>query len=213
MIRNLIFDFDGTLADTSLGIVRCTQVTLETMGLPLSTPERICATIGLPLADCFARGTDTPAERIEEACATYRRLFNDIAVPCIVLFPGVAETLAALDARGFRMSIATSRGSRSLQMLLERMGVAGHFCASAASDTVSRHKPEPDPALYVLEKMGGKPEESLVIGDTTFDIRMGQAAGCRTCGVTWGNQDRAQLQAASPDWILDRIEALPGILG
>jgi phosphoglycolate phosphatase len=213
MIRNLIFDFDGTLADTSLGIVRCTQTTLETMGLPLSTPERICATIGLPLADCFARGTDTPAERIEEACATYRRLFNDIAVPCIILFPGVAETLAGLDARGFRMSIATSRGSRSLQMLLERMGVAGHFCASAASDTVTRHKPEPDPALYVLEKTGGKPEESLVIGDTTFDILMGQAAGCRTCGVTWGNQDRAQLQAASPDWILDRIEELPGLLG
>ena len=213
MIRNLIFDFDGTLADTSLGIVRCTQATLETMGLPLSTPERICATIGLPLADCFARGTDTPAERIEEACATYRRLFDSIAVPSFVLFPGVAETLAALDARGFRMSIATSRGSRSLQMLLERMGAAAYFCASAASDTVSRHKPEPDPALYVLEKMGGKPEESLVIGDTTFDILMGQAAGCRTCGVTWGNQDRAQLQAASPDWILDRIEELPGLLG
>ena len=213
MIRNLIFDFDGTLADTSLGIVRCTQATLETMGLPLSTPERICATIGLPLADCFARGTDTPAERIEEACATYRRLFDSIAVPCIILFPGVAETLAEFRSRGYRMAIATSRGSRSLQMLLERMGVAEHFCASAASDTVSRHKPEPEPALYVLEKMGGKAEESLVIGDTTFDIQMGQAAGCRTCGVTWGNQDRAQLQAASPDWILDRIEALPTLLG
>ena len=213
MIRNLIFDFDGTLADTSLGIVRCTQATLETMGLPYSTPERICATIGLPLADCFARGTDTPAERIEEACATYRRLFDDIAVPCIVLFPGVAGILAELRSRGYRMSIATSRGSRSLQMLLARMGVLEHFCAMAASDTVSRHKPAPDPALHVLAQMGGKAEESLVVGDTTFDILMGQAAGCRTCGVTWGNQDRAQLQAAAPDWIIDRIEELPGILG
>lgn len=213
MIRDLIFDFDGTLADTSLGIVRCTQATLQELGLPASTPERICATIGLPLPDCFSRGTDTPPERIDEACATYRRLFDDIAVPCIILFPGVAETLAELRSRGFRMSIATSRGSRSLQMLLGRMGVLEHFCAIAASDTVARHKPAPDPALSVLAQTGGLAAESLVIGDTVFDIQMGQAAGCRTCGVTWGNQDRAQLQTAAPDWIIDRIEELPGILG
>ena len=213
MIRDLIFDFDGTLADTSLGIVRCTQETLRQMGLPASTPERICATIGLPLPDCFARGTDTPPERVDEACATYRRLFDDIAVPCIILFPGVAETLAELRSRGFRMSIATSRGSRSLRMLLGRMGVADDFCAMAASDTVVRHKPAPDPALSVLAQTGGLAAESVVIGDTVFDIQMGQAAGCRTCGVTWGNQDRAQLQTAAPDWILDRIEELPGILG
>ena len=213
MIRNLIFDFDGTLADTSLGIVRCTQATLQELGLPASTPERIRSTIGLPLPDCFSRGTDTPAERVEEACATYRRLFDDIAVPCIVLFPGMAGTLAELHARGLRMSIATSRGSRSLQMLLGRMGVLEHFCAMAASDTVARHKPAPDPALSVLEQMGGLAAESVVVGDTVFDIQMGKAAGCRTCGVTWGNQDRAQLQTAAPDWIVDRIEELPSILG
>ena len=213
MIRNLIFDFDGTLADTSLGIVRCTQATLRELGVPESTPERICATIGLPLPDCFARGTDTPPELVAAACDTYRRLFDDIAVPCIVLFPGMAGTLAELHARGLRMSIATSRGSRSLQMLLGRMGVLEHFCAMAASDTVARHKPAPDPALSVLEQMGGLAAESVVVGDTVFDIQMGKAAGCRTCGVTWGNQDRAQLQTAAPDWILDRIEELPGILG
>ena len=213
MIRDLIFDFDGTLADTSLGIVRCTQATLQELGLPASTPERIRSTIGLPLPDCFSRGTDTPPALVEEACATYRRLFNDIAVPCIILCPGVAETLAELRSRGFRMSIATSRGSASLRMLLGRMGVLDYFCAMAASDTVTRHKPAPDPALSVLEQTGGRAAESVVVGDTVFDIRMGQAAGCRTCGVTWGNQDRAQLQTAAPDWIIDRIEELPGILG
>ena len=95
----------------------------------------------------------------------------------------------------------------------QNITVADDFCAMAASDTVVRHKPAPDPALSVLAQTGGLAAESVVIGDTVFDIQMGQAAGCRTCGVTWGNQDRAQLQTAAPDWILDRIEELPGILG
>ena len=76
MIRYILFDFDGTLADTSEGIVRCTQATLREMGIAASTPARIRPTIGLPLGQCFELGTDTPPERIEEACLTYRRLFD-----------------------------------------------------------------------------------------------------------------------------------------
>jgi haloacid dehalogenase superfamily, subfamily IA, variant 3 with third motif having DD or ED len=208
MIRNIFFDFDGTLADTSEGIVRCTQITLQEMGLPPSTPERIRATIGLPLGACFARGTDTPPERVDEACATYRRMFNEIAIPCITLYPGVKEGLAELHASGLRLAICTSRSSASLHSLIRMLEIEPYFCALTNNEDVSHPKPAPDLALLLLERLDARPEESLVVGDTVFDLQMGRAAGCRTCGVTWGNQDRPTLQTASPDGILDDFRDL-----
>ena len=216
MIRHLLFDFDGTLADTSEGIVRCTQATLKEMGLPASTPARIRATIGLPLGQCFERGTDTPPERIDEACLTYRRLFNEIAIPCTTLFDGVAETVAALHARGLRLAICTSRSSASLQELLKVHGIGAFFSAHTCNDDVlqgrAKPKPAPDLALLLLDRLGARAEESLVVGDTVFDLEMGRRAGCHTCGVTYGNQDRPQLLTAAPDRLIDRFADLTGIL-
>jgi phosphoglycolate phosphatase len=208
MIRNIFFDFDGTLADTSEGIVRCTQATLQEMGLPASTPRRIKATIGLPLGQCFARGTDTPPERVGEACATYRRIFGDIAIPCITLYPGVKDVLAELHASGLRLGICTSRSRASLETLIRMLEIEPYFCALTNNEDVSHPKPAPDLALLLLERLGAQAEESLVVGDTVFDLQMGRAAGCRTCGVTWGNQDRPTLQTAKPDVILDSIQEI-----
>lgn len=207
-VKNLIFDFDGTLADTTEGIVRCTLATLSEMGLPVSTPERIRATIGLPLRECFERGTDTPRAHLDEACAVYRRLFDKVATPRFTLFPGVPETLAHLQDCGLRLSIATSRSGASLRQLVVHLGIADFFCELAATEDVVHPKPAPDLALLLLGRLGARAEETVVIGDTVFDLQMGRDAGCRTCGVTFGNQDRTQLRTASPDWIIDDFRAL-----
>lgn len=212
MIRNIIFDFDGTLADTTQGIIRCTQATLEEMGLPIASAERIQATIGLPLRECFERGTDTPAARLDEAVATYRRLFDGIAVPVTVLYEGVDRTLRTLRERGLQLAIATSRGNASLLMLLSVLGIGAHFSELAATEAVTHPKPAPDLALLLMQRLGARPEETLVVGDTVFDVQMGRDAGCRTCGVTFGNQTRAQLATAQPDWIIDRFPALLEVL-
>ena len=216
MIRYILFDFDGTLADTSEGIVRCTQATLREMGIAASSPARIRPTIGLPLGQCFELGTDTPPERIEEACLTYRRLFGEIAIPCTTLFDGVAETLDALHQAGYRLAVCTSRSQASLEELLRVHGLGSFFSAHTSNDDVlhggARPKPAPDLATLLLTRLGARAEESLVVGDTVFDLEMGRRAGCRTCGVTYGNQDRAQLQTAAPDALIDRFPDLPGIL-
>lgn len=208
MIRNIFFDFDGTLADTTEGIVQCTLVTLQELGLPASSPERIRSVIGLPLTGCFERGTDTPPERIAEACATYRKLFNEIAIPCTTLYPGTKETLAELQARGFTLALCTSRSNNSLNALLQVLGIRAHFSAIVTNEDVSHPKPAPDIALLALARLGARPDETMVVGDTVFDLQMGSSAGCRTCGVTWGNQDRALLQTAGPDLIIDNFGEL-----
>lgn len=208
MIRNIFFDFDGTLADTTEGIVQCSLATLRQLGLPASTPERIRSVIGLPLTGCFARGTDTPPERIDEACATYRRLFNDIAIPCTTLYPGTDETLAALQARGLTLALCTSRSNNSLNALLQVLGIRAHFSAIVTNEDVNHPKPAPDIALLALKRLGVRADETLVVGDTVFDLQMGRAAGCRTCGVTWGNQGRAQLETAQPELVIDDFSEL-----
>ena len=212
MVRHLIFDFDGTLADTTTGIVLCTQQTLREMSLPVASAGRIRATIGLPLRECFERGTDTPPERLDEAVAVYRRLFPGIAIPRTVLYEGVPGTLAALRGRGLTLSIATSRSGKTLRELLAVLGIADFFSCLAATEEVVHPKPAPDLALLLLERTGFEAAETIVIGDTIFDLEMGRRAGCRTVGVSFGNQDRAQLLTASPDWIIDRFPDLPGIL-
>ena len=212
MIRNLIFDFDGTLADTTEGIVITTQETLRLMGLPVVTAERFRPVIGLSLRDCFKYGTETPEERLDEATEVFRRIFDSIAVPRTTLYEGVPETLEALRGRGMRLGIATSRSGRTLRMLLDVLGIRDHFSQLAATDEVEHPKPAPDLALLLMERLGARPEETVVIGDTVFDLQMGRAAGCRTVGVTWGNQPREQSLTASPDWTVDRFPALLDIL-
>lgn len=212
MIRNLIFDFDGTLADTTEGIVITTQETLRVMGLPVVTAERFRPVIGLSLRDCFKYGTETPEERLDEATEVYRRIFDGIAVPRTTLYEGVPETLEALRGCGMRLGIATSRSGRTLRMLLDVLGIRDFFSELAATDEVEHPKPAPDLALLLMERLGARPEETVVIGDTVYDLQMGRAAGCRTVGVTWGNQPREQILTASPDWTVDRFPALLDIL-
>jgi phosphoglycolate phosphatase len=206
----LIFDFDGTLADTRAGILATAQEVLRRMGLPPADDDALCATIGLPLRENFTRGAGLSDGEADRAVAIYREIFESVGVPAITLFPGVAETLAGLAARGIPMAVATSRGQHSLEMLMHRLGIDGYIPPERCFgvETASRPKPAPDMVYVILGKMGARPEETLVIGDTTFDIEMGKAAGCHTCGVTYGNQSAGQLAGASPDYLLDDLRKL-----
>ena len=205
MIRTVIFDFDGTLADTSEGIVRTMQATLRKMGLPVTDEFTIRQAIGLPLAGSVSVGGHVPDDRVDEGVRTYRELFDGIALPIISLFDGVKETLEELKRRGITCAIATSRGSRSLDIILNSNGIADCFDFKATSNGDYRPKPAPDMVLYILDQLGAKAEETLVVGDTTFDIDMGNAAHCHTCGVTYGNHDRAKLLTSRSDHIADRM--------
>ena len=206
----LIFDFDGTLADTRSGILSTAQEVLRRMGYPPADEEALCATIGLPLRENFTRGAGLPEEEADRAVAIYREIFEAVGVPAITLFPGVKETLATLAGRGIPMAVATSRGQRSVERLMNRLGIDVYIPPERCFglETVARPKPAPDLVYVIMGKMGARPEETLVIGDTTFDIEMGKAAGCRTCGVTFGNQSADQLAGASPDYLLDDLRKL-----
>ena len=206
----IIFDFDGTLADTRRGILDTAQEVLRRMGREPADEQALAATIGLPLRENFTRGAGFSEAEADEAVAIYRSIFDEVAVPSITAFPGVEEVLSTLAARGIPMAVATSRGQRSLELLMHHLGLDRYIPPERCFgvETVARPKPAPDIIYVILGKLGVKPEETLVVGDTTFDIEMGKAAGCYTCGVSYGNQSAGQLAGASPDYLLDDLRKL-----
>jgi len=206
----LIFDFDGTLADTQRGILATAQEVLRRMGYPPADEAALAATIGLPLIENFKRGAGLGEAEARQAVAIYREIFDTVAVPVIHLFPGIDETLRVLAERGVPMAVASSRGQRSLEMLMHHTGLDRYIPLSMVFgvESAARPKPAPDLVYVILGHLGARPEETLVIGDTTFDIEMGRAAGCATCGVSYGNQTAAQLAAASPNYLIDDLRKL-----
>ena len=206
-IRIMILDFDGTLGDTAGVIVKTMQATIKELGLPSRSDEQCAAMIGLRLIEippvlfpeCELDG--------EYYANTYRRLFHDFNTDgAVELYPDVLETLVELKKRGIILTIASSRSKASLTEYVRTLGLEGVISFVLGADDVKDGKPAPEAVNRTLEKFGFLPEEALVVGDTTFDIQMGKAAGTRTCGVTYGNGSRESL--ADADRLIDNFREL-----
>ena len=209
----IIFDFDGTLGDTRRTIVTTMQMTIEELRLPGRSDDECASTIGLPLAGCFkAMFPDLEAEQIQRCADTYRRIFNENLQSIKPQpFPHVVETLSALKEQGFTLTIASSRSHASLSELTRDMGISASISYLIGADDVKEAKPRPEPVLKTLAAMQFEACETLVVGDMAVDIHMGANAGAKTCGVTWGNGTRPELEEAGADFIIDKIEELYSI--
>lgn len=209
-IKLIIFDFDGTLGDTRHYIVDTMQMTIKEMGLPNRHEAECASTIGLPLAECFKTlYPDSQDELILHCAETYRRIFNENVHNIKPQpFPGVADILAFLYQQGYTLTIASSRSHKSLTELTHDMGIAKYITCLIGADDVKEAKPKPEPVLKTLTAMLCDADETLVVGDMAVDILMGVHAGTKTCGVTWGNGTRKELEEAGADYIIDKIEDL-----
>ena len=208
--RLIIFDFDGTLGDTRRTIVTTMQMTIKELQLPEHSDDECAATIGLPLVGCFkALFPDLQTEQYRLCAETYRRIFNENQRAIKPqAFPHVVETLTALKEQGFTLTIASSRSHASLYELTKDMGISESISYLIGADDVERAKPEPEPVLNTLSTMGYEASETLVVGDMAVDILMGVNAGAKTCGVTWGNGTKKELQEAGADFIIDNMKEL-----
>ena len=213
-IKLVIFDFDGTLADTKEHIILTFQMTMKELGVEIKSRQECAATIGLTLEDAFkVLYPGMAAEKYILLRDTYRRIFKEnrkILVPG--LFPEVMETLEELRRRGYLMSIASSRQSPSLQSFLEDMKIAHLFEYAVGGDNVEHPKPAPDAVLQILRHYNLSAEEAFVVGDMPFDINMATNAGVKSCGVTWGNADAAQLKESGANYVIDKMSQLLEIL-
>lgn len=208
MLKAIFFDFDGTLADTAPGIVLTMQKAFQQMGLPIPSDSDVRQTIGLPLLEAVRRLGHFSLAQAEQGVEVYRQLFPIYEVGHVSIFPEVLSTLKILHSKGLRHAICTSRTGVTLDLIMQRFGLAPYFETKLTCNDGCAPKPAPDMVLALLDRMGLKADEVLVVGDTTFDIEMGNRAGCRTVAVTYGNHSRQQLSAAQPTHIIDHFGQL-----
>ena len=212
--RLIIFDFDGTLCDTRQNIIIAFRATMERLGLELRSEAACGATIGLTLRDGFRElyPAFDDAE-IDHCVDTYRAIFAERRRELMPnLFPGVSRVLEELRRRGYILSIASSRLTDSLRLFMDAHDISRHFDFVVGSDSVERHKPDPEPVLMTLKELGYRPSEAFVVGDMPVDIAMAHGAGVSACGVTYGNATRDELLAAGAEYLIDDIEELLGVL-
>lgn len=210
----IIFDFDGTLCDTRSNIITAFRATMEHLDLEMRDEETCGATIGLTLRDGFkSMYPDFDDAKIDYCVETYRQIFAERRKELMPdLFPGVKETLEALRKRGHRMTIATSRLTDSLMLFMRHHGIDHYFEYAVGSDSVTHHKPHPEPALKTLRELNIAPSEAIMVGDMPVDIAMAHNAGIRAIGVDYGNATREELEAAEADWIVDSITKILEII-
>lgn len=208
----VIFDFDGTIADTRKTIIIAKQETMKVCGLNIASEEECALTIGLSAKTGFKKlYPELSEEELELCVSTYRNIFDKkkILVPP-VLFPNVRETLDMLSERGITNAIATSRSRKSCEEFLNQMGIAQYFACVLGAEDTSLLKPNAEPVIKILKTLSIKPEESLVVGDMPVDIEMGKNAQACTCGVTYGNSTKSDLITAGADFVIDDMRELYG---
>lgn len=211
-MKYIIFDFDGTIGDSQALIVKTLQDTMRQCHLEVKSDEACASTIGLRLDEAFVALFGMSAEEGMTCANTYRDIFEENKQHLIVQpFPHVLETIHALRRQGYSLAIASSRGSDSLLGYVRQMQIEDCISSIVAGDMVEHVKPAPDMVLKALEELGGTPEETLVVGDMTYDVDMAHNAGAKACAVTYGNGTREELAAA--EYIIDDFAELLQIVG
>jgi phosphoglycolate phosphatase len=203
----IVFDWDGTLVDSTASIVACIQEAARELGLRVPDRERASHVIGLGLQDSLRHAVpELPPEAYEPFVAAYRRNFlarqDDMA-----LFAGVPEMLALLESGGYRMAVATGKSRRGLNHALKTTGLGRFMIASRCADE-THPKPHPAMLLELVAETGFRAGELLMIGDTSHDLDMARGAGVDAVAVTYGAHPADALRARAPRACLASVAEL-----
>ncbi|SCX28483.1 Phosphoglycolate phosphatase [Agrobacterium sp. DSM 25558] len=198
----LIFDLDGTLFDTPSAIVEVFSGVFSLTDVPVPPPESIRSTIGLPLPAAFAllTGESEDSEQVTDCVSRYLAHFRTLILPKAVdlLYPGVADGLGLLRTNKITLAVATNKFQASAEAILGASAILPFFAVVLGADQVDNPKPHPEAVERILQQTGADRESTLMIGDTTHDVQMANAAGIRSIGVTYGVHNHQQIMAAKP---------------
>ncbi|HEX8210659.1 MAG TPA: HAD-IA family hydrolase [Longimicrobium sp.] len=211
-IRAVLYDFDGTLADSTELIMQCYRHTMTTHLGECPPDEEWLSGFGTPLADQIARFARTPDET-GAMLDTYRDHQDSLLQTALRPYPGAEEVLSELQRRGVPLAIVTSRLRHATLRGLDICGLSRHFEVIITPEDVRNAKPDPEPVLLALERLGVPAAEALFVGDSPHDVAAGRAAGTRTAGVLWGPFPRRTLEEAGADFLLQRQDEVLGLVG
>jgi len=207
----IIFDLDGTLVDSLPGIAKALNATLEAEGFPRHPELAVRGFVGDGLETTVRRacpagmGDDTRVARLVEV---FRGFYQDCWRWGTRIYPGVAELLTELDARGAPLAVLSNKSHAFTDEMVREFFPGISFAAVLGLRPGMPPKPDPSGAFEIAHAIGIEPGKCRFIGDSTIDIETARNAGMRACAVTWGYHDTPRLVAAVPDGIAGDVEEL-----
>ncbi len=206
--RLLVFDWDGTLMDSAARIVACMQGAARDLGRAVPGDAAVRNVIGLGLHEAMGAlfpGVDVP--ELGALAERYRHHFLGAEPTPEGLFPGAGETIRELERKGYLLAVATGKGRRGLDRALQATGLADLFHATRCADETCS-KPNPTMLLQLMSELGAEPRETLMIGDTEYDLAMAANAGTAALAVGYGVHEPHRLARHAPLACLDAITEL-----
>lgn len=214
-VRLAVFDCDGTLVDSQANICRAMELAFDSARLPAPDRPAIRRIVGLSLVEAIARLAPEAEPALHAAMAEdYKHQFRTMRMRGGLadepLFDGIPEAIERLADDGWLLGVATGKSDRGLALILEHHGLADRFVTLQTAD---RHPSKPHPSMLELAmaEAGAASRDTVMIGDTSFDMAMADAAGVHAIGVAWGYHTAAELTAAGARHVCDHAATLPEV--
>ena len=210
----IIFDLDGTLADTVESITEAMNAALTEMGLPLRDEAYIRRSVGNGSRTLCVRVL--PEDRRDDATVAkllkiYDRTYGETYMHVKSLYPGMTDALEALHARGYKMAVFSNKQDAYVKNLCRALLPEGYFGAAEGQLDGRPIKPDPETALEICARLGIAPEDAVMVGDGETDVELSLRGGLTPVSVTWGFRSREQLAAAGGKIFVDSTADLPDI--
>lgn len=203
----ILFDLDGTISDSFLGITKCVQYALRTQGIEVEDLHELTDFIGPPLILNFRKRYGFDDETIAFLVKKYRERFDKIGVFENELYPGVKEALASLQDRGYALVLASSKPEDACRIILEHHGILSYFTEVVGATLDSRISSKKEVLEEVLRRMDiQNPKECILIGDTIYDVEGAKDIGMDCIGVSYGFGRVEELERAGAYCICKDLE-------
>ena len=192
--KAIFFDLDGTLTDSGEGIINCASLALEHFGLPIPDREQMRVFVGPPLDKTLIE-FGVPEDRVEEAIAVFRSRYVPIGIFENYPYPGIRELLEKLRSQGFRLFVATSKPEEMALKVLDRFDLSRYFEKICGATLDGSRIEKSDVITYLLAQVEGV-ENTVMVGDTKFDVLGAAEHGIPTIGITWGYGEETDMVKA-----------------
>lgn len=211
MYKNILFDFDGTVFDTVEGITKSAQYALKKQGIEAELSQLRCFA-GPPLVDKFMEVYGFDRERAEQATRDFKERYVPIGIHECRVFPGIKELLLALRKLGARVGIATSKPQVLAEQLLAQEDMTGLFQVIRGSGSDGNNSAKWQVLKRAMEELGAEPEDTVLVGDTKYDVEGAKLCGVPCIGVAYGYAAPGELEQAGAIAIAENMDELLEIL-
>lgn len=210
MIKDILFDLDGTLTDSGEGIINCATLALQQLGLPIPSREEMRVFVGPPLRDTFQKFGVAP-EQVEKAIEIYRSRYIPVGMFENTPYPGIHDVLATLKKAGHRLYVATSKPETMATAILQKFNLDSCFDRICGATMDGSRDSKEDVIAYLLEQIDS-PGNAVMVGDTIYDVIGATVHGIPTIGVSWGYGNPSELLKAGALAVADSPAQLTELL-